>query len=75
MDVVTDQKIQKAIRESFWAKTLIIIAHRRETLNTCDSIVTIDDGVVAHIYRRTYPTVTVLLKSLINLFPVRPLLQ
>lgn len=44
VDVETDQLIQQTIREECADKTLLIIAHRLETLRDCDFVIEIDQG-------------------------------
>jgi ABC-type multidrug transport system fused ATPase/permease subunit len=44
VDVETDQLIQQTIREECVDKTVLIIAHRLETLRDCDMVVEISDG-------------------------------
>lgn len=49
VDVRTDSIIQKVIRESFQGVTLLIIAHRLETIQDADVIIEIKDGVSQHV--------------------------
>ena len=49
VDVVTEDRIQKAVRELLNGRTGIIIAHRLSTITNCDKIVVIDDGRVSEI--------------------------
>ncbi|KAA6397480.1 MAG: ABC transporter: Multidrug resistance-associated protein, ATP binding protein [Streblomastix strix] len=49
VDVETDSKIQKTIREQFVDKTVIVIAHRLHTIMNSDRIMVIADGKVAEI--------------------------
>ncbi|KAA6361531.1 MAG: putative Multidrug resistance-associated protein [Streblomastix strix] len=49
VDVETDAKIQKTIREQFIDKTVIIIAHRLNTIMNSDRIMVMDQGRVAEI--------------------------
>ena len=49
VDVVTEDRIQKAIRELLNGRTSIIIAHRLSQITNCDKIVVIDDGKVSEI--------------------------
>jgi len=44
VDVETDQLIQQTIREECRDKTVLIIAHRLETLRDCDMVIEISDG-------------------------------
>ena len=45
VDVETDALIQETIRQELKEVTLLIIAHRRETLVDCDQIIEISDGL------------------------------
>ncbi|KZP00831.1 ABC protein [Calocera viscosa TUFC12733] len=47
VDLETDEKIQKVIREDFKDRTLITIAHRLRTILSYDSILVMDNGSVA----------------------------
>jgi len=49
VDVVTEDRIQKAVRELLNGRTSIIIAHRLSQITNCDKIVVIDDGKVSEI--------------------------
>ena len=49
VDVVTEVRIQKAVRELLNGRTSIIIAHRLSTITNCDKIVVIDGGSVSEI--------------------------
>ena len=49
VDVVTEVRIQKAVRELLNGRTSIIIAHRLSTITSCDKIVVIDGGTVSEI--------------------------
>lgn len=49
VDVRTDSIIQKVIRESFHGVTLLIIAHRLETIQDADVIIEIKEGVSQHV--------------------------
>ncbi len=49
VDVVTEDRIQKAIRELLNGRTSIIIAHRLSQITSCDKIVVIDGGKVSEI--------------------------
>ncbi|CAN1249285.1 ABC transporter C family member 2 [Linum perenne] len=47
VDVRTDALIQKTIREEFMSCTMLVIAHRLNTIIDCDRILVLDDGRVA----------------------------
>ena len=49
VDVVTEDRIQKAVRKLLNGRTSIIIAHRLSQITNCDKIVVIDDGKVSEI--------------------------
>ncbi|KAA6397487.1 MAG: putative Multidrug resistance-associated protein [Streblomastix strix] len=49
VDVETDAKIQKTIREQFVDKTVIVIAHRLNTIMNNDRIMVMSDGRVVEI--------------------------
>ena len=49
VDVVTEDRIQKAVRELLNRRTSIIIAHRLSQITNCDKIVVIDNGTVSEI--------------------------
>ncbi|KAA6383301.1 MAG: ABC transporter: Multidrug resistance-associated protein, ATP binding protein [Streblomastix strix] len=49
VDVETDAKIQKTIKEQFVDKTVFVIAHRLNTIMNSDRIMVMDDGNVAEI--------------------------
>ena len=49
VDVVTEDRIQKAVRELLNGRTSIIIAHRLSQITNCDKIVVIDAGTVSEI--------------------------
>jgi ABC-type multidrug transport system fused ATPase/permease subunit len=45
IDVQSDALLQKVIREELMGVTMLIIAHRLETVNDCDQIIEIDAGI------------------------------
>lgn len=47
VDLSTDAKVQKTIREAFTDKTLLIIAHRLRTIIDCQRVLVMSDGQVA----------------------------
>ncbi|MBR4948211.1 MAG: ABC transporter ATP-binding protein [Clostridiales bacterium] len=49
VDVVTEDRIQKAVNELLNGRTSIIIAHRLSQITDCDKIVVIDGGKVSEI--------------------------
>ena len=49
VDVVTEDRIQKAVRKLLNGRTSIIIAHRLSQITSCDKIVVIDGGKVPEI--------------------------
>jgi len=44
VDMATDQKIQRSIRDEFKHSTLIVIAHRLSTIADFDQVLVMDDG-------------------------------
>ncbi|HET9240831.1 MAG TPA: ABC transporter transmembrane domain-containing protein [Oligoflexus sp.] len=52
VDVATDALIQKTIAEECRDRTVLIIAHRLETLGLCDQVVEMDQGAVKTIQIR-----------------------
>ena len=49
VDVVTEDRIQKAVKKLLNGRTSIIIAHRLSQITNCDKIVVIDAGRVSEI--------------------------
>lgn len=52
VDVMTDNIIQKVIRQEFIGVTMLIIAHRLETVSDSDQLIEIDQGI-ARIIRKS----------------------
>lgn len=50
VDVRTDALIQKTIREEFKSCTMLIIAHRLNTIIDCDRILLLDSGKVCKLF-------------------------
>jgi ATP-binding cassette, subfamily B, bacterial PglK len=44
LDLNTEQKIIKNMKENFSKKTIILIAHRKTTINECDKIINLRNG-------------------------------
>lgn len=55
VDVRTDALIQKTIREEFKSCTMLIIAHRLNTIIDCDRILLLDGGKVCAQYSKFRP--------------------
>ncbi len=47
LDLKTEQKIIKNFKENFNQKTIILIAHRKTTIDACDKIINIKDGKIS----------------------------
>jgi len=52
VDVATDALIQQTIAEECRDKTVLIIAHRLETLGLCDQVIEMEDGFVKNIHQK-----------------------
>ena len=44
LDLITEQKIIKNMKENFSDKTIILIAHRKTTIDECDKIINLKNG-------------------------------
>lgn len=47
VDTETDELIQNTLKKAFWDCTMLIIAHRLNTVLSCDKILVMDDGKVS----------------------------
>ena len=47
LDLNTEQKIIKNMKENFSKKTIILIAHRKTTINECDKIINLKNGHIS----------------------------
>ena len=46
LDSETEQKIIKNMKENFSEKTIILIAHRKTTIEECDKIINLEGGKI-----------------------------
>lgn len=46
LDSETEEIIMKNLKQNFTNKTIILIAHRNSTINACDRIINIKDGII-----------------------------
>jgi ATP-binding cassette subfamily C protein len=49
LDIASEQALLEGLRELDPAPTMVIIAHRRESLRLCERLLTFEDGRLAHI--------------------------
>ena len=47
IDIITEQKIQKAVEKFFNDSTILIIAHRLNTIMFCDKVLVLEKGLVS----------------------------
>ena len=47
LDLDTEQRIIKNLKENFSKKTIILIAHRKTTINECDKIINLKNGHIS----------------------------
>lgn len=64
VDVRTDALIQKTIREEFRTCTMLIIAHRLNTIIDCDRILLLDSGKVCNCHHLKFSCHVCLLDDL-----------
>ena len=53
VDGQTDKKMQAIMREEFASSTVVVVAHRLETLDDADLVVVLDDGRVSEVKKKT----------------------
>ena len=46
LDTLTEKKLMKAIGDLYGHLTIVIVAHRLNTLKNCDFVIELEDGVV-----------------------------
>lgn len=67
IDLKTEEKIQRCIEEDFADSTMIIIAHRLQTVMKCDRIVILEQGKIAAVDRPSNLTSNPYFKQIVDL--------